>query len=574
MSTLGIKKNPLLIIIIMLFFSSGITGQTTENLQRAFTDLRFGIFIHFGIMTFTGAAWATPNQDVSKFNPTDLDCNQWADAAVSAKMKFGILTTKHHDGFCLWDSKFTENDVASSPWKNGKGDVVREYVDAFRSHGLIPCFYYSIWDNTKGVGNGQITQKDMEFIKGQLTELLTNYGEIKLLFIDGWSWKMGHKKVPYDEIRTLVKKLQPDCLLVDNTHLQCLYDNDMIHYEAGGTCPENNTLPALQSALINKGGGNDWFWGTGVPTSVLMSADEIVNKNLKYLEPRWCTFILNCPPNREGKLDSNILNRLKEVGQAWNPDLTRPHLPKQKPCIEFPVLPVSASATSGSASNAIDGINDRFFYSVWQSSSSLPQSITLDLGKEYANISILDYVPKYKTVTTPLTEGSIKSYKIYTSSDKINFTEVANGEWNGDTSMKIASFPATAARYIKLEAMSGVGGFAAATEIEIGSEKQTTGIKNRQGNFVPNSFKLEQNYPNPFNPDTIINYSLAKNGYTNLNIYDLLGRMVVKLVDNFENAGNHSIMLSTSDYQLSSGVYFYKLTQRDNSITKKMILSK
>ena len=106
---------------------------------------------------------------------------------------------------------------------------------------------------------------------------------------------------------------------------------------------------------------------------------------------------------------------LKRVGEYLSPGFFHPF-------IEFPVLPVSASATSGSASNAIDGINDRFFYSVWQSSSSLPQSITLDLGKEYANISILDYVPKYKTVTTPLTEGSIKSYKVYTSSDKINFT--------------------------------------------------------------------------------------------------------------------------------------------------------
>lgn len=94
------------------------------------------MFIHFGIRTFTGGGWGEANQDVSQFNPVNLDCNQRADAAASANKKYGILTTKHHDGFCLWDSAYTTNDVASSPWKNGQGDVVREYVDAFRSRGL------------------------------------------------------------------------------------------------------------------------------------------------------------------------------------------------------------------------------------------------------------------------------------------------------------------------------------------------------------------------------------------------------------------------------------------------------
>ena len=464
---------------MFLFTSLSSIAQTTEDLQREFTELRFGMFIHFGIMTFTGAPWATPNQDVSKFNPINLDCNQWADTALSAKMKFAILTTKHHDGFCLWDSKYTDNDVASSPWKDGKGDVLREFVDAFRTHGLIPCFYYSIWDNTEGVGNKQITASDMDFIKGQLTELLTNYGEIRLLFIDGWSWKMGHKQVPYDEIRTLVKKLQPKCLLVDNTHLQCLYDNDMIHFEAGGVCPADNNLPALQSALINKSGGDDWFWGTGVPTAQLLSVNEIVKDNLNYLEPKWCTFILNCPPNREGLLDSNIVKRLFEVGQTWTPDSVRSQLPLQQPFIESPVLPVTASATSGNASNAIDGINDRYYYSVWQSSTTLPQSITLDLGKEYGDISILNYVPKYKTVTTPTNEGSIKSYKIYISTDNTNFAEISSGEWAGDSKMKVVTFTPINARYIKIEALTANNNYAAATEFEVGRNFTAVGTGNK-----------------------------------------------------------------------------------------------
>lgn len=111
------KSNFLLkyVFVVTILFSvlTPLKAQSTEDLQREFTELRFGMFIHFGIRTFTGDPWATPNEDTTKFNPTDLDCNQWAEAAVSTKIKFGILTTKHHDGFCLWDSKYTENDVAS-----------------------------------------------------------------------------------------------------------------------------------------------------------------------------------------------------------------------------------------------------------------------------------------------------------------------------------------------------------------------------------------------------------------------------------------------------------------------------
>src|SRR5205823_2362348 len=113
-----------------------------EDLQRSFVELRFGMFLHFGILTYTGS-WAQPNLDITMFNPTQLDPNQWADAAVSAGMKFGVLTTHHHDGFALWDSQVSTFDVGSIPWMDGKGDVVRAYVDAFRGHGLLPGLYYS-----------------------------------------------------------------------------------------------------------------------------------------------------------------------------------------------------------------------------------------------------------------------------------------------------------------------------------------------------------------------------------------------------------------------------------------------
>lgn len=450
---------------------------TTEDLQRAFVEMRFGAFIHFGIMTFTGGKWAEPNQDVTKFNPTNLDCNQWAEAFAAAKMQYAILTTKHHDGFCLWDSKYTENDVASSPWKDGKGDVVREYVDAFRAHGLEPMLYYSVWDNTAGVGNSTITPDELKFVKNQITELLSNYGPIKMLFIDGWSWKMGHKCVPYDQIRELVKDLQPECLLVDNTHLRCLYDNDLIHYESGSEYPANNTLPAIFSLLINLDSGNDWFWDNRVPTAELLSVSQIVNDNLKLLEPQWCSFILNCPPNPDGKIDDNIVIRLAEVGQVWSPDPTRPPLPPQALQIEYPITPVAAYATSGNPKYAIDGLNDRYYYSVWQTTAPLPQSITIDLGREYGDVSILGYVPKYQPYINPLTEGSIKKYTVSISTDNRNFTEVASGEWNGDINLKVVTFSPAKAHYLRLEAITAVDDFAAATEIAIGRGKNPSIIK-------------------------------------------------------------------------------------------------
>jgi len=263
-----------------------------EDLQRSFVDLRFGMFLHFGILTYTGS-WAQPGLDITMFNPTQLDPNQWADAAVSAGMKFGVLTTRHHDGFALWDSQVSDYDVGSIPWMDGKGDVVRAYVDAFRAHGLLPGLYYSIWDSQKAVGgtttsdSTPVTPEQLDYVKAQLTELLTNYGDIPLLIFDGWAWKMGHRQVPYDQIRALVKSLQPNCLMLDNSHLMSPWENDLAGVEeAQGNAfvPADNTFPAVQMQKINMTGGNDWFWAPDVGN--LMTVQTVVDIHLKQIEPR------------------------------------------------------------------------------------------------------------------------------------------------------------------------------------------------------------------------------------------------------------------------------------------------
>lgn len=108
------------------------------GLQRRFVDWRFGMFLHFNMGTFHDAEWVEPGQDPGSFDPAGLDCGQWADAARAARMRFAVLTAKHHDGFCLWPSRYTSYSVAASPLKR---DVVREYMHAFRARGITPCLY-------------------------------------------------------------------------------------------------------------------------------------------------------------------------------------------------------------------------------------------------------------------------------------------------------------------------------------------------------------------------------------------------------------------------------------------------
>ena len=160
-------------------FINEIATVAASKRQLAWFDIGFYAFVHFGVNTYTGLERGTGNEPEEIFNPVKLDCDQWVKTVKSAGMKGLILTAKHHDGFCLWPSKYTEHSVKNSPFK---GDVVREAAEACRRGGIKFGFYLSPWDcNSKLYG----TDAYNDYFCNQLTELLTEYGDIFCVWFDG-----------------------------------------------------------------------------------------------------------------------------------------------------------------------------------------------------------------------------------------------------------------------------------------------------------------------------------------------------------------------------------------------------
>lgn len=182
--------------------------------QLRWQELEFMAFFHFGINTFTGKEWGEGNEDPALFNPTSLDVNQWVTICRDAGIKQVILTCKHHDGFCLWPSKFTKHSVESSPWKEGKGDVVREVAVACREMDMGFGVYLSPWDRNSPVYGD--SPRYNEYFLNQLRELLTRYGRIDEVWFDGACGEGPNgKEQVYDwnAYYSLIRELQPDAVI-------------------------------------------------------------------------------------------------------------------------------------------------------------------------------------------------------------------------------------------------------------------------------------------------------------------------------------------------------------------------
>ncbi len=497
-----------LLAVPLLLVSATALAQTLtmQQLLSNNIDQRFGMFIHYNMNTYY-YGWGEKRVDPKTFAPPAGDCHtftdQWAKAAKSAGMKFGILTTKHHDGFAIWPSKATPPSTSPSavPYTIAQSavptmDVVKCYVDSFRAQGLDPNLYFSIWDPNNGIGSvaGHNTDPGAvdwnvvgSYITTQITELLTNYGNIPVFVFDGYAWLTGHQMIPYQKIRALVRQLQPNTIIVDhNGGVPWEVDVEYFEEPLGVTVPSGNVTAGAQGQTIAK--DKNWFWRSTQAAAGYLSASSIANE-IKTTESNYTNFILDCPPNLQGLLEDPVVTALGQVPQYWTPNASRAPLPQQLPKIETPLTAVSATATSGDASLAIDGYNDSIKgvnntmhsnkgESLWTSTGALPQSITLNLGKSYDNIDMLEYLPQRHTGTTA---GNITSYKVFVSKDNVTFTQVASGTWPADATYhgllcpQRVQFPAQSAQYVRLEAdaVSGGGTSAIAGEIAVGSSGAT-----------------------------------------------------------------------------------------------------
>ncbi len=323
--------------------------------QLAWQETEFYAFVHFSPNTYTNRAWGLGNEDPAIFNPTELDARQWVKAIQSAGMKGMILTCKHHDGFCLWPSAFTEHSVKNCPWKGGKGDIVREAADACRDAGIKFGVYLSPWDRHEQC-YGDSPAYNRYFV-GQLRELLTNYGPVFSVWFDGACGEgpNGKRQVyDWDAYYHAIRELQPDaCISV------CGPDVRWCGNEAGHCrTSEWSVVPAAlldlekiqeKSQQIDNGefsrritssdenlGGREAIRHAGklvwypaeVNTSIrpewfyhpeendkVRSVEELLQIYYSSVGGN-ATFLLNIPPDKRGLFHENDVARLKELGDA------------------------------------------------------------------------------------------------------------------------------------------------------------------------------------------------------------------------------------------------------------------
>ncbi len=198
-------------------------GPLPSERQLRWQQMEYYGFIHFNMNTFTNMEWGTGGESPERFDPSALDVNQWAKVAKDAGMKGLIITAKHHDGFCLWPTKTTEHSVKNSPWKGGKGDVIKELSEACDAYGLKFGVYLSPWDRNSGdYGKPEYVADFHE----QLRELLTDYGDIFEVWFDGANGGTGYygganeerkidSKTYYEwgKVTKIIRELQPDAVI-------------------------------------------------------------------------------------------------------------------------------------------------------------------------------------------------------------------------------------------------------------------------------------------------------------------------------------------------------------------------
>lgn len=285
-------------------------------------------FLHFGVNTFSDREWGTGAEDPASFNPTALDAKQWVEAAQVAGMKTLIITAKHHDGFCLWPTAQSTHSVKSSPWRDGKGDVVRELSDACKAAGIRLGIYLSPWDmHEPKYGTANYNQYYLD----QLRDLLTNYGPVAELWMDGAKGENA-KNMEYDfpAYRALIKQLQPEAVIFSDIGPGVRWIGNEKGF-AGETCwstinTEGLSIGTSKTGYLNTGDplGDEWIPGEcdvsirpgwfyhAKEDSRVKTGKELVDIYYKSVG-RNGTLLLNLPPDRRGLVHENDITALREM---------------------------------------------------------------------------------------------------------------------------------------------------------------------------------------------------------------------------------------------------------------------
>ncbi len=292
--------------------------------QLDFMDWEFGVFFHFGIRTFYEGHedWDMKEMSAEAFNPKELDCEEWIKTAKTAGARYAIFVCKHHDGFANWPSEYTDYSVANTPWKNGKGDVVREFVDACRKYDMKIGLYYS--PAQFGYADMKGDEYDDYFVN-QISELLENYGKIDYLWFDG----CGSENHKYDTDRLIkeIRKRQPHILIFT------MWDPDTrwVQNESGIAPMPNKNVVDSMIAIMGEGEKKldekkflpvecdcrihllKWFYSEN-DEQTLKSVDELLGLYY-YSVGRGANLLINVAPDRRGLLPEKDAARLVEFGE-------------------------------------------------------------------------------------------------------------------------------------------------------------------------------------------------------------------------------------------------------------------
>ncbi|MGD0892793.1 MAG: alpha-L-fucosidase [Terracidiphilus sp.] len=285
--------------------------------QVEWQDLEFGVIIHFSTNTFLDREWGDGTADPSVFNPTQFDPEQWMKAIRDSGAKYVVLVAKHHDGFCLWPTEQTNYSIKSSPFENGKGDVVGDVARAARKYGLKFGVYLSPWDRHEPKYRDSAAYDS--YYQAELTELASNYGDLVEFWLDG-AGSEGHV-YNFAKIIETLRTYQPNTIVFADTALFEYGDARWVGNEGGSVTYENwNVIdrhgylrwrPVEADTPLRK---EHWFWHPNDEASVKSLSDLL--KTYDETVGRGAQLMLGLAPDRRGLLPDSDVARLEEFGNA------------------------------------------------------------------------------------------------------------------------------------------------------------------------------------------------------------------------------------------------------------------